>query len=393
MKRIFFLMCLMLFVALTFAQNSKKVAILEVVDREGRLSYSQKLVLRSNMARAIANTDGYEAYDRSDVDMIMSEQDFQRTGIVSEKEIQKLGEMTGVSLILVTEGVLIDANKIFVTAKILNVETGRVDMTDNTTMGLESSAMQQGCNDLARKLFGIGAVASQASKYYVSALSGNYYSYRGQTLDEKAYMNFLRNNCPEAFSQYNKGRIMTISGWVAFGVGLAMTSIGAGLIIVGNNNYQIAAKSYNDKINEEQAKIDKIETEMNNKYGHEYSNEDWHYTYDRWMYYEFNDDECTEMENALNQIDAYNAQIKLYEQQRDADPEVASASGMKNSGTALAVVGPIAAVGSVPLLYFGIKTKKSSTDIYNNTCASSSAKPLSLNLISGYNGVGLAVQF
>ena len=232
MKKIFFLMCLMLSAALTFAQNTKKVAILEVVDREGRLSYSQKLVLRSNMARAIANTDGYEAYDRSDVDMIMSEQDFQRTGIVSEKEIQKLGEMTGVSLILVTEGVLIDANKIFVTAKILNVKTGRVDMTDNTTMGLESSDMQQGCNDLARKLFGIGAVASQASKYYVSALSGNYYSYRGQTLDEKAYMNFLRNNCPEAFSQYNKGRNMTISGWAAFGVGLALTGVGAGLIII-----------------------------------------------------------------------------------------------------------------------------------------------------------------
>ena len=392
MKRIFFLMCLMLFVALTFAQNSKKVAILEVVDREGRLSYSQKLVLRSNMARAIANTDGYEAYDRSDVDMIMSEQDFQRTGIVSEKEIQKLGEMTGVSLILVTEGVLIDANKIFVTAKILNVETGRVDMTDNTTMGLESSDMQQGCNDLARKLFGIGAVASQASKYYVSSLSGNYYSYRGQTLDEKAYMNFLRNNCPEAFSQYNKGRIMTISGWAAFGVGLALTGVGAGLIIIGNNQYKIAAQSYNEKINAEQAKIDKTKQDLMTKYG--WTDDTWEHFITSGYHgaYHYYKDEA-DVKAGISDINAYEAQIKIYEQQLESDPNIAASHSMKNSGIALAVVGSVATAGSVPLLYFGIKTKKSSTDIYNNTCASSSAKPLSLNLISGYNGVGLAVQF
>ena len=106
MKKLFFLVCVMMLAMLTFAQETKKVAILEVVDREGQLSYSQKLVLRSNMARAVSNTTGYEAYDRSDVDMIMSEHEFQRTGLVSDAEIRKLGEMTGVSLILVTEAVL-----------------------------------------------------------------------------------------------------------------------------------------------------------------------------------------------------------------------------------------------------------------------------------------------
>ena len=105
MKKVFLLACLLLSALMTFAQT-KKVAILETVDREGRLTYSQKLLLRSNMARAVSNTIGYEAYDRSDVDMIMSEHDFQRTGMVSDVEIRKLGEMTGVSLILVTEGVL-----------------------------------------------------------------------------------------------------------------------------------------------------------------------------------------------------------------------------------------------------------------------------------------------
>lgn len=384
MKKAFLLSCLLLSAMLTFAQETKKVAILEVVDRENKLTYSQKLVLRSNMARAITNTDGYEAYDRSDVDVIMSEQDFQRTGMVSDAEIRKLGELTGVSLILVTEGVLLEANKIFVTAKILNVETGRVDMTDNITMGMESGAMQQGCNTLASKLFGISAVASQASKYYVSALSGNYYSYRGQTLDEKAYMNFLRNNCPEAFAQHRKGRVMAISGWVAFSAGLAMTAVGAGLIVAGNNRYKATSQSYTDKINEQQAAIDKTKQDLMIKYG---------YTKSYWSelvtYYGNRDD----VKAGISNINACEAQIKLLKQQRDSDPEIAASYGLKNFGTALAVVGPIAVGGSVPLIYFGSKMKKKSTQIYNDNCASSTAKPLSLNLTSGYNGIGLAVQF
>lgn len=385
MKKAFLLSCLLLSAMLTFAQETKKVAILEVVDRENKLTYSQKLVLRSNMARAIANTDGYEAYDRSDVDVIMSEQDFQRTGMVSDAEIRKLGELTGVSLILVTEGVLLEANKIFVTAKILNVETGRVDMTDNITMGMESGAMQQGCNTLASKLFGISAVASQASKYYVSALSGNYYSYRGQTLDEKAYMNFLRNNCPEAFAQHRKGRVMTISGWVAFSAGLAMTAVGAGLIVAGNNRYKAVSQSYTDKINEQQAAIEKTKQDLMIKYG---------YTSGvSWSALVSNLRDRDDVKAGISNINACEAQIKLLEQQRDSDPEIAASYGLKNSGTALAVVGPIAVCGSVPLIYFGSKMKKKSTQIYNDNCASSTAKPLSLNLTSGYNGIGLAVQF
>ena len=161
-------MCVMLSTMLTFAQNTKKVAILEVVDREGRMSYSNKMMLRSNMARAVANTAGYETYDRSDIDAIMSEQDFQRTGLVSEAEIRKLGEMTGVSLILVTEGVLTGNNSVFVSAKILNVETAKVEIMDNTTMNLDATSMQQGCAVLAKHLFGATNYSSAVEKIQYS---------------------------------------------------------------------------------------------------------------------------------------------------------------------------------------------------------------------------------
>lgn len=234
MKKLFFLVCVMMSAMLTFAQETKKVAILEVVDREGRLSYSQKLVLRSNMARAVANTLGYEAYDRTDVDMIMSEHDFQRTGLVREDEIRRLGEMTGVSLILVTEGVLTDYNNIFVTAKILNVETGRVEIMDNMMMSLSGDGMQQGCTKLTTRLFGVTSNLSTEEKYKITRISNWEYEYSGKYMNQREYAHFLRNNCAQAYQQYHKGNNLVISGWILFCVGWGMT--GGGLVGVIDDN-------------------------------------------------------------------------------------------------------------------------------------------------------------
>lgn len=237
MKKVFLLSCLLLCALLTYAQETKKVAILEVVDREGRLSYSQKLLLRSNMARAVSNTTGYEAYDRSDVDVIMSEQDFQRTGMVSDVEIRKLGEMTGVSLILVTEGVLTGDGKIFVSAKILNIETGRVDMMDNLSMGMTTEAIQDGCSTLAKRLFGTTASSNAAERYNVERYGANEYVYMGKYMNGKEFELFLRNNCPKACHQYKSGKRLISAGWPSLCGGLALTVTGTVLLISSQGPY------------------------------------------------------------------------------------------------------------------------------------------------------------
>lgn len=164
----FLLLCLLATLSIIgYAQETQKVAILEVVDKEGKLSYSQKLMLRSNLARAITNTDGYEAFDRSDIDEIFKEHNFQRTGNVSAKQIKKLGEMTGAAYILVLEGAMVEDNKIFVTAKILNVETTKMDRTDNALIGTSGAAMQRGCRSLASKMFGATAGASTSTNKFL----------------------------------------------------------------------------------------------------------------------------------------------------------------------------------------------------------------------------------
>ena len=372
MKKFLLVFGMMVIAMMSYAQGTKRVAILEVVDKESKLTYSQKLVLRSNMARAVANTPGYEAYDRSDVDAIMSEHEFQRTGLVSDVEIRKLGEMTGVSLILITEAVVWGDGKLFVSAKILNVETARVEMMDNVNMDIDD--MQNGCNSLASRLFGTNAVSSASSRYKITRLGGDNYAYQNMTLDEKAYMHFLQNNCPEAYAQHKKGKLMADGGWAAFAVGLAMTGIGAGLIIAAEENYE-SQQQRKKTISSEQ---EKIKRDLEIKYG-----VDW-YDIERYPKYNTNPD----VQEALLQIESLSREADLI-----SHTYYAMDTPMGGGGIALVVIGPCVTIASIPLLHFGYKIKKKSVDIYNANCVSSSAQTLSLNLTSGRDGLGLAFQF
>lgn len=148
--------------------QAKKVAILETVDRDGSVSYAHKLMLRANLAKAVTNTPGYEAYDRTDMDAILGEQNFQRTGMVSDDQIKKLGEMTGAEYILVAEAVKVDDANMFITAKILNVETAQTERTDNALMNMSAADIQHGCESLANKLLGIMTKSTPTSDTKIS---------------------------------------------------------------------------------------------------------------------------------------------------------------------------------------------------------------------------------
>ncbi|MBR4263373.1 MAG: hypothetical protein IKQ48_02215 [Paludibacteraceae bacterium] len=154
MKKFLSLISILVISLQIYSQDIKKVAVLETVDKEAKLSYGQKLLLRSCLSKSITDTKGYEAYDRTDIDAILTEQEFQRTGLVNEAEIKHIGEMAGVSLILIPEVALMDEKNIFVTAKILDVESAKVELTENMMMGLSAKEMEKGCKRLSKKLFG-----------------------------------------------------------------------------------------------------------------------------------------------------------------------------------------------------------------------------------------------
>ena len=135
-----------------FAQSDvKRVAILEIVDKMGTVPYMKQLVFRSNLTTAISNTLGYEGYDRVDLQQIIGEQNFQRTGMVSDADIKKIGEFTGAKYVIVAEAV-IDGEEMFITAKITDVETARVIRNSNQLMGISTVEMKTGSEKVAADL-------------------------------------------------------------------------------------------------------------------------------------------------------------------------------------------------------------------------------------------------
>lgn len=244
---------LLLFISGMLSAQVRRVAILEVVDKENKVSYANKLILRANLSKAITNTAGYEAYDRTDIDAIMGEQNFQRTGMVSNDQIKRLGEMTGANYILVTEAVILDSRSMFITAKLLDVETARTIMTDNVMMGNSSKEIQDGCVNLSKKLFHapieeITKVSEvkvvkedkpvielvRNSKYMRKYYGLSEYSYGETQMDKKAYAKFLYDNSPELYQRYLNGQRTIQAGWSLFSIGCTMIIAGGALMVVAD---------------------------------------------------------------------------------------------------------------------------------------------------------------
>lgn len=335
----------------------KRVAILETVDKENKVSYASKLVLRTSLSKAIANTPGCEVYDRTDVDAIMSEHTFQRTGLVSNDQIKRLGEMTGADYILVAEAVKINAKNMFVTAKLLDVETARTIVTEMLEINAEH--MQQGCTALAKKMFSsnkeldfgvktpIGIQLVRNSKADQKLYGVGVYTYGETQMDQKAMEAFLRNNNQEVYKRYMRGNNCIKAGWVMFGIGLVATAAGGASMIL-------------QEMYHEQCEAFELELGVNNYY-YSWSNDFTpaddreQYLFDAWRYY----------------YDRF--------------------SYLGDMGIALMCSGAGLTGVSIPLLSVGYGVKNNIHNKYNEQTKEQSK--LTLNLQSTPNGVGIALNF
>ena len=124
MKKIFTILFL---ACATTMLCQKKVALLEPRSAEGSESIAamEKAMIRGEMRKALIQMDGYEAFSRTDIDQVMNEQGFQRSGIVSDKDIHRLGEMSGADYICVTT-ITKSSTEFYLEAYLIDVETGKI---------------------------------------------------------------------------------------------------------------------------------------------------------------------------------------------------------------------------------------------------------------------------
>lgn len=155
MKRILTISFLLICFFILVGAQVKKVAILETVDKQGNVPYGILLQVRSSLTYAISSNEGYEGYDRVDMSAITGEQNFQRTGMVNDEQIKRLGEMTGASYVLIAEAAIYDDEHIIIAAKILDVETGAiVNSTPPAVTSKEPTKMAEACIRCSQTLVG-----------------------------------------------------------------------------------------------------------------------------------------------------------------------------------------------------------------------------------------------
>lgn len=155
MKCLIFFIVLILFPLLSPAQmHDRKIAILEIVDRDANVSQGIKLMLRGRLTSAVTATPGYVGLDRVDMDAVLAEHDFQRSGIVSEKHIRQLGIAIGAEYVMVAEAAWFDSyrTEIVISAKLIDVESFSVVKTVTVNTLVNSSAVDESCRSLAKIL-------------------------------------------------------------------------------------------------------------------------------------------------------------------------------------------------------------------------------------------------
>lgn len=143
-----------------FAQE--KIALLEprVGDSSNIVTPMEKNMIRGELRKAIVNYPGYEAITRSDIDQMMKEQTFQRTGLVSATQIKKLSEMAAADYICVST-ISKSNTEFYLEAYLVHLESGRMLSPASQYGELSNGKLANlfpACQELAKELLGDNSI-------------------------------------------------------------------------------------------------------------------------------------------------------------------------------------------------------------------------------------------
>ena len=156
---------IILFSALSLTAFAQKIALIEPRAGEGSTTITgmEKAMVRGELRKAIVNHTGFEAFTRADIDQLMKEQDFQRTGNVSEEDIHRMGEMSGADYLCIST-LNKSEDEFYLEAYLINVETGAISNPASQYGELVNGKlanMLPVCQALAQELLGTNTPIAQ----------------------------------------------------------------------------------------------------------------------------------------------------------------------------------------------------------------------------------------
>ncbi|MDR0565845.1 MAG: SUMF1/EgtB/PvdO family nonheme iron enzyme [Prevotellaceae bacterium] len=132
----------------------KKIAVLEPTATSGSVTTMQKEIIRGALEEAITNMPGYEAFTRTNIDAIVSEINFQQSGMVDDDQRKRIGVMSGAEYICLST-LTVENDEFYIACSLIEVESGRISHTANELMPVTPrSAVLEGCRKLTQKLIG-----------------------------------------------------------------------------------------------------------------------------------------------------------------------------------------------------------------------------------------------
>jgi hypothetical protein len=173
------------------------------------------------------------------------------------KKITVLVFMSLMAMVSLAQDIIITTNKEKIEAKVLEVSTSTIKYKkhshlDGPTYILETDKIV--CiayeddnvdlltpikNDKSIYSMPILNTSNDENLGYITKVDGLYTLYTKDSktpMDKKAYVNFIKNNSPEAWSEWKKGTTLMNTGWGLFAGGLASTfCIGLPLMIIDDN--------------------------------------------------------------------------------------------------------------------------------------------------------------
>ena len=149
MKHIYLIILCFISISL-YAQNDKKVA---VFNPEGEISDGIKSIVREEISNAIVNTPLYAVVERTMIEKVLAEAQFQSKGLVDDSQISELGKMMGADLVCYGSVVPL-GNNYYISLKMVDVTTAKVILqsTGSTKQGTDDLILvsQQIANKLIK---------------------------------------------------------------------------------------------------------------------------------------------------------------------------------------------------------------------------------------------------
>ena len=187
---------------------------------------------------------------------------FHPLNIKSMKKITVLVFMSLMAMVSLAQDIIITTNKEKIEAKVLEVSTSTIkykkhSYLDGPTFVLETDKIV--CvayeddnvdlltpikNDKSIYSMPILNTSNDENLGYITKVGGLYTLYTKDSktpMDKKAYVNFIKNNSPEAWSEWKQGTTLMNTGWGLFAGGIGATFLLGIPLLTCAYNYEIEA--------------------------------------------------------------------------------------------------------------------------------------------------------